>query len=61
MKVSIGGGFLYDVASHLGFVLSFSYVLCRFVVAPGDHAFTWLVTVLASTLSSPGFLCCLAR
>ena len=26
-----------------------------------DHAFTWLVTVLASTLSSPGFLCCLAR
>ena len=27
----------------------------------GDHAFTWLVTVLASTLSSPGFLCCLAR
>ena len=27
----------------------------------GDHAFTWLVTVLASTLSSPGFLYCLAR
>ena len=26
-----------------------------------DRAFTWLVTVLASTLSSPGFLCCLAR
>ena len=27
----------------------------------GDCAFTWLVTVLASTLSSPGFLCSLAR
>ena len=26
----------------------------------GGHAFTWLVTVLASGLSSPGFLCCLA-
>ena len=26
----------------------------------GDHTFTWLVTVLASTLSTPGFLCCLA-
>ena len=33
-KVSIGGGFLYDVASHLGVVSSFSYVLCRFVGAP---------------------------
>ena len=27
----------------------------------GDRAFTWLVTVLASTPSSPGFLCCFAR
>ena len=26
----------------------------------GGHAFTWLVTVLASGLSSPGLLCCLA-
>ena len=26
----------------------------------GDHAFTWLITVLASALSSPGLLCCLA-
>ena len=26
----------------------------------GDHTFTWLVTVLASALSSPGLLCCLA-
>ena len=26
----------------------------------GDHAFTGLVTVLASALSSPGLLCCLA-
>ena len=33
-KVSIGDGFLYDVASHLGIVSSFSYILCRFVVAP---------------------------
>ena len=33
-KVSIGGGFFCDVASHLGVVLSFSYVLCWFVVAP---------------------------
>ena len=33
-KVSIGGVFFYDVASHLGVVSSFSYVLCRFVVAP---------------------------
>ena len=31
------------------------------LLVAGDHAFTWLVTVLASTLSSPGFLCCLAR
>ena len=27
----------------------------------GAHTFTWLVSVLASALSSPGFLCCLAR
>ena len=33
-KVSIGGGFFCDVASHLGVVSSFSYVLCRFVMAP---------------------------
>ena len=26
----------------------------------GDHAFNWLVTVLASALSSPGLLCYLA-
>ena len=31
------------------------------LLVAGDHAFTWLVTVLASTLSSPGFLYCLAR
>ena len=31
------------------------------LLVAGDHAFTWLVTVLASTLSSPGFLCYLAR
>ena len=34
MKVSIGGGFFYDVAYHLAVVSSFSYVLCWFVVAP---------------------------
>ena len=28
--------FFYVVASHLGVVSSFSYVLCRFVVAPSD-------------------------
>ena len=33
-KVSIGGGFFCDVASHFEVVLSFSYVLCRFVMAP---------------------------
>ena len=31
------------------------------LLVAGDHAFTGLVTVLSSTLSSPGFLCCLAR
>ena len=31
------------------------------LLVAGDHAFTWLVTVLANTLSSPCFLCCLAR
>ena len=31
------------------------------LLVAGDHAFTWLVTVLDSTLSSPRFLCCLAR
>ena len=39
---------------------TYSVGLSGLLVA-GDHAFTWLVTVLASTLSSPGFLCCLAR
>ena len=33
-KVFIGGGFFCEVASHLGVVQLFSYVLCRFVVAP---------------------------
>ena len=33
-RVSIGDGFFCDVASHLGVVSSFSYVLCRFVMAP---------------------------
>ena len=34
MKVYIGGGFFSDVATHLGVVSSFSYVLYRFVGAP---------------------------
>ena len=38
-----------------------SSVGLSWLLVAGDHAFTWLVTVLASTLSSPGFLCCLAR
>ena len=45
--------------SVVGFPTS-SVGLLGLLVA-GDHAFTWLVTVLASTLSSPGFLYCLAR
>ena len=38
-----------------------SSVGLSWLLVTGDRAFTWLVTVLASTLSSPGFLCCLAR
>ena len=38
-----------------------SSVGLSWLLVAGDRAFTWLVTVLASTLSSPGFLCCLAR
>ena len=30
------------------------------LLVAADHAFTWLVTVLPSALSSPGLLCCLA-
>ena len=38
-----------------------SSVGLSWLLVAGDRAFTWLVTVLASTPSSPGFLCCLAR
>ena len=56
----LGGGFFYDVASRLGVVSSFSSMVLSELLVAGDHAFTWLVTVLASALSSPGLLCCLA-
>ena len=62
MKVSIGEGFFCEVASPLGVVSSFSYVLRRFVMAPSGW---WLRFYLACHCtcqypSSPGFLCCLA-
>ena len=55
----LGGGFFYDVASRLGVVSSFSFMVLSGLLVAGDHAFIWLVTVLASALSS-GLLCCLA-
>ena len=38
-----------------------SSVGLSWLLVAGDRAFTWLVTVLASTPSSPGFLCWFAR
>ena len=56
MKVSIGGGFFCDVASHLGVVSSLSYVLCRFVLPGLSLCLPVPCLLLASSAAWPGDL-----